>query len=469
MSVRFREYMPYEERERRLQAILNSVSEGIIAIDSEGIVQHMNDMARRMFSCMQTEPVGLSVEALFPEGSPIFETLRSGNPINDNEQHIQTQTKDIHFFISCTPVLGPKDNAIGVVATIKDYRQVEEITSKVNQKRNSITFESIIHQSPTMKKVIETAKIVAHGTSSILLRGESGTGKEMFAKAIHNESHRRNFPFVAVNCGALPDTLLESELFGYEPGAFTGAAKSGRRGIFEQANTGTIFLDEIGEVSRPMQVRLLRVLQEQSIRRVGGDKDIAIDVRIITATNRNLEEMIKQGSFREDLYYRLNVIPLTIPPLCERKEDIQLIAQHLIRKICLKLGKPEKYLTRESIAVLLAQNFPGNIRQLENLLELAVNLEQTNEIHSGHFTGKVSEVPLAASHSDECIVPEIKIPIPVDGKWPPLKDIVHTVEQQIIFHIMKENPSSRKIGNILGVSNTTILKKMKQPTKGDCK
>ena len=320
-----------------------------------------------------------------------------------------------------------------------------------------------------MKKVIETAKIVAHGTSSILLRGESGTGKEMFAKAIHNESHRRNFPFVAVNCGALPDTLLESELFGYEPGAFTGAAKSGRRGIFEQANTGTIFLDEIGEVSRPMQVRLLRVLQEQSIRRVGGDKDIAIDVRIITATNRNLEEMIKQGSFREDLYYRLNVIPLTIPPLCERKEDIQLIAQHLIRKICLKLGKPEKYLTRESIAVLLAQNFPGNIRQLENLLELAVNLEQTNEIHSGHFTGKVSEVPLAASHSDECIVPEIKIPIPVDGKWPPLKDIVHTVEQQIIFHIMKENPSSRKIGNILGVSNTTILKKMKQPTKGDCK
>lgn len=467
LSVRFREYMPHEEKERRLQTILNSVSEGIIAIDNEGMLEHMNDMARRIFACPPVMPDDLHAGSLFPPGSPIFETLKSGRPINNKEQRIRTETDDIHFFISCKPVPGPKGAVIGVVATIKDYRQVEEITSKVNQKRNLVTFESIIHQSQTMQKVIETAKIVSQGTSSILLRGESGTGKEMFAKAIHSESNRRNYPFVAVNCGALPDTLLESELFGYEPGAFTGASRIGKKGIFEQADTGTIFLDEVGEVSRQMQVRLLRVLQEQTLRRVGGDKDIPVDVRIIAATNRNLEEMIKQGSFREDLYYRLNVIPLTIPPLRDRKEDIPLIAQHLIRKICLKLDKSEKYLTKESMSFLLKQAFPGNIRQLENMLELAVNLEQMNEIPPAYFTDKASVSPPSELHGGDSNLSEIKIPIPSDGNWPPLKEIIRGVEKQIISHIMSDNLSSRKIGNILGVSNTTILKKLKQPTTTD--
>ena len=461
LSVGFRDYMPSEEKERRLQIILNSVSEGIIAIDKNGIVLHMNEMARRIFSCSHDEIIDLPAETIFPPKSPLFETLKSGHTFSYKEQRILSDTIDSHFFISCRPVLDPKGMIMGVVATIKDYGQAEEITSQVNRKKDLVTFESICHQSQIMKQVIETAKTVAKGTSSILLRGESGTGKELFARAIHMESNRNKQPFIAINCGALPDTLLESELFGHEPGAFTGASRSGKKGLFEQAHAGTIFLDEIGEISQQMQVRLLRVVQEQTIRRICGEKDIPIDVRIIASTNRNLEDMMRQGLFREDLYYRLNVIPLTIPPLRERKEDIQIITQQLIRKICLKLGKPEKYLTKESIELLLSYDYPGNIRQLENMLELVINLEQTKKIQPNHLIDKLNLQPRSAYEKDNIVASEIKIPIPVDGNWPPLKEIVREVEKKIIFHIMKKTPSSRKIGNILGVSNTTILKKIK--------
>ncbi|MBP1764207.1 MAG: sensor protein [Firmicutes bacterium] len=463
VSVTSRDYMPYEKKERRLQIILNSVSEGVIAIDEDGTVEHINDMACRIFSCSHDEVINRSAEALFPPESPIFTTLKSGHPFSNKEQRICTANKGIHFFISCIPILDFEGTTnFGVVATIKDYQQVEEITLKLTKKKNVVTFENIIQQNSKMKALIETAKVVAKGTSSILIRGDSGTGKELFAKAIHTESNRCSAPFIAINCGALPDTLLESELFGYEPGTFTGATKSGKKGLFEQATTGTIFLDEIGEVSRQMQVSLLRVLQEHTIRKVGGDKDIPVDVRIIAATNRNLEDMMRQGLFREDLYYRLNVIPLNIPPLRERKEDIQLIAQHLIRKLCLKLGKPEKYLTKESITFLLAFDYPGNVRQLENMLELAVNLEQTEKIQLNHFTDNLNLQPGTALINNNSVISDIKIPAPVNDNWPPLKEIIREVEKQIIVKVMQKNSSSRKAGNVLGVSNTTILKKIKK-------
>ncbi len=458
VAVRFRDYMPYEEKERQLQTILNSVSEGIIALDAEGNVQHMNDTACRMFACSHDAIIGKSAALVFPPHAAILESLKAGLPFSNKEQRIRLGGKEMHFFISCTPVLNPKNAVIGVVASIKDYQQAEEITSKMNQQWSNVSFEAIVHQSAIMKQIIGIARIVAQGTSTILLRGESGTGKELFAKAIHFESKRCSAPFLAINCGALPDTLLESELFGYEPGSFTGALRSGKKGLFEQADNGTLFLDEIGEISPQMQVRLLRVLQEQTIRRIGGERDIPVNVRIIAATNRNLEGLIKQGLFREDLYYRLNVIPLTIPPLRERREDIPLIAQHLIRKICLKLGKPEKYLTNESLAFLLAQDYPGNIRQLENVLELAVNLEQTQALHLTYFANLAAHPP-AASRADAS---EIRIPLPADGNWPPLKEIMRQVEKQILARIMADAPSSRKAGNRLGVSNTTILKKRKK-------
>jgi transcriptional regulator of aroF, aroG, tyrA and aromatic amino acid transport len=461
LSVKFRDYMPYEAREQQLQTILNAVNEGVVAIDKDGILLHANDKACSLFHCDKQDLIGMHAGILFSKTSPLFEALQTGRLLKIKEQKLIRQHNVIHFFMTCTPVIDIKGHILGVVATINDYRQVEEIMSKINRKWDRITFDHIVHQSSKMRQIIETAKVVAKGNSSILLRGESGTGKELFAKAIHAQSNRTKQPFIAINCAALPDTLLESELFGYEEGAFTGASKGGKKGVFEQAASGTLFLDEIGEISPQMQVRLLRVLQEHAIRRVGGYKELPIDVRIIAATNRNLEEMMKQGLFREDLYYRLNVIPLNIPPLRERKEDIPLIAQHLIQKICFQLNKPAKHVTKESLELLMSQNWPGNVRQLANTLEMIINLTDSEEIRAHHFQDWANLQPPNIVCTETNILPcEIRIPLPTDGKWPPLKTMIREIEKEIVNRVLSANPSSRKAGKILGVSNTTILNKI---------
>ncbi|WP_407313439.1 sigma 54-interacting transcriptional regulator [Desulfosporosinus sp. SB140] len=336
--------------------------------------------------------------------------------------------------------------------------KLREIISNVDRKRK-MAFEEIVYQSAKMRHAVETAKMVAKGTSTVLLRGESGTGKELFARAIHMESLRAQAPFIPINCVALPDSLLESELFGYEEGSFTGAVRGGKKGLFEQADHGTLFLDEIGEISARVQVRLLRVLQENTIRRVGGTKEIPVDVRIIAATHRNLEEMIKKGEFREDLYYRVNVIPIRIPPLRERCEDIPLIAQFLIRKISEKLGKPETHLTKESIDLLMEQAWPGNVRQLENTLERLINVMDSAEIKPQLFYEWTDLVPTYQTAMNE--EGNFQIRIPVGKGWPPLKTIVSEVEKQVLMRVLETNTSSRKAGRILGVSNTTILNKCK--------
>ncbi|AET68100.1 PAS domain S-box [Desulfosporosinus orientis DSM 765] len=459
ISVGLRDHMPYEDREQELKTILNSVSEGIIAVNKEGKITHINEVASRIFHTTWEEALGLDAEMIFEANPPILETLRTGASYSLKERKIRKGNKTIHFLTSGVPILNDKGHIIGGVMTIKDYRQIEEILSKVERKPFAITFDFIVYQSHRMKQLVETAKTVAKGNSTILLRGESGTGKEMFAKAIHMESPRSQSPFIPINCAALPDTLLESELFGYEEGAFTGAAKGGKKGLFEQASGGTLFLDEIGEISPHVQVRLLRVLQEGMIRRVGGAKEIPVDVRIIAATHRNLEEMIGSGQFREDLYYRLNVIPLKIPALRERAEDIPLIAHALIRKIAKKLGKSEIHLTKESMDLLITQPWPGNVRQLENTLERILNIIDNAEIKPQLFyewTDLTPKKPLSEPEDDDTL-----IKIPVYEEWPTLKEIVAEVERQVLLKVLETHHSSRKAGKVLGVSNTTILNKMK--------
>lgn len=459
LSVGLSDHMPYEAREHELNTILNSVSEGIVAVNKDGKITHINEVASRIFLTSQKEALGLDAEVLFGANPPILETLKTGLSYSLKERKIHKRNKVIHFLTSGVPILNDKGHIIGGVMTIKDFQQVEELLSKVDRNPQTITFNQIVYHSSRMRQLVETAKIVARGNSTILLRGESGTGKEMFAKAIHMESPRSQSPFIPINCGALPDTLLESELFGYEEGAFTGAAKGGKKGLFEQAHGGTLFLDEIGEISPQVQVRLLRVLQEGSIRRVGGTKEISVDVRIIAATHRNLEAMITSGQFREDLYYRLNVIPLKIPALRERAEDIPLIAQTLIRKIANRLGKSEVYLTKESMDLLMTQPWPGNVRQLENTLERIINVTDSTEIEPNLFyewTDLAPKKPLVEPEEDSAL-----IKIPVYDEWPTLKEIVAEVERQVLLKVLETNPSSRKAGKVLGVSNTTILNKMK--------
>lgn len=460
-AVTFRNQMPYQEKEHELRTILDSVSEGVLAIDKDGKISHINEVACNIFNCLPEEVKGLGVEKVLGENTPVLETLRLGNPCRLKERKIRKDGKTIQFLTSSVPVKNDQGRIIGAVSTIQDFYQVEKVILQADKRRQLITFDDIVHQSRQMTQLITAARTVAKSASTVLLRGESGTGKELFATAIHTNSLRCRNQFIAINCTALTDTLLESELFGYEEGAFTGAAKGGKQGLFEQANRGTLFLDEVGDISPRLQVQLLRVLQEGTIRRVGGSKEIAVDVRIIAATHRNLEEMISSGQFREDLYYRLNVIPLRILPLRERKEDIPLLAQHLIRKICKKLNKPEVYLSKESLELFMVQDWPGNVRQLENTLERLINLTDAAEIQPEHIFAWTDITNVNNSIKTTLGKQQaFQVEIPLEGEWPQLKDIVASVEKEVISQVLKKYPSSRQAGQVLGVSNTTILNKI---------
>ena len=282
-----------------------------------------------------------------------------------------------------------------------------------------------------------------------LLRGESGTGKELFAKAIQSLSSRKNSQFITINCAALPDNLIESELFGYEKGSFTGAMNSGKEGLFKEANGGTLFLDEIGELSIALQAKLLRVLQEGVIRKIGSTKEEIVNVRIIAATNRNLEEMIKQKKFREDLYYRLNVIPIIVPPLRERLTDISSLVNLFIRKFNKKFNKDIKGAELSFMNELLQYNWPGNIRELQNVIERAMNLCDGEFISSQNIIRDIGGVSTEKNKIDLDANKVLK-----------LKEVVEICEKQAIVMALSKNKSLRKTAKELGVSHTTIINKI---------
>lgn len=308
------------------------------------------------------------------------------------------------------------------------------------------SWDNIIGRSSKMAQAKEFGKKASKTGSTVLITGESGTGKELFAHAIHNESRRSHHPFVKVNCGAIPHDLLESELFGYEEGAFTGAKKGGKIGKFQLAHEGSIFLDEIGDMPMKMQVKLLRVLQEKEIERVGGTNPIRIDVRIIAATNKNLGQLVEKGEFREDLYYRLNVMTLEVPPLRDRLEDIEALTTSLIEKLSNKLGLYVNYISREALAILKGYSWPGNVRELENVLERAMNLVEDEEIQALHLPHYL--------HRREATV--IK-----SGPVQRLSDIVEEVEREAILKSLKQNKGNKlKTAEQLGISRSSLYDKM---------
>ena len=277
-------------------------------------------------------------------------------------------------------VISERDNAIRQLEKAAEQLLEEEVLRKA--------FPRFVGHSKEIEYVKKMALKTSKTNSNVLILGESGTGKTILAKAIHENSKLKERPFIHVNCGAIPDNLLESELFGYEKGAFTGARNEGKKGFFEIADGGTIFLDEIGDISQNLQVKLLQIIQEKSFYRVGGTNKITVNIRIIAATNKNLEEEIIKGNFREDLYYRINVFPIWIPPLRERKEDINLLVELLLPRICKEIGCENKRISSEAMNLILKYSWPGNIRELENILERAVNLAEGNNIISSHIALK---------------------------------------------------------------------------------
>ncbi len=355
-----------EYKSIELRTIIDSVDEGIIAIDDNRKILYINNWAKKIFN-ITSNIVGADLDELFPRNS-VTKVLVTNEEIKDQEEVLEINGRNIRFLLSAKPIIFNQKRA-GVIATFKDFKDLHRSVFKISEHSETFSFDKILGNSSSFRAVKEQAQQVASQNFPVLLLGESGTGKELFARAIHHESPRKNEIFLPINCAAIPDGLIESELFGYEKGAFTGANPKGKIGKFEMADKGTIFLDEIGDLPLHMQVKLLRVLQEKEIFRIGGLSPIKIDVRIIAATNRDLWDMVKRGDFREDLFYRLNVVPIKIPPLRKRCEDIVLLAEIFFKRYTKIYKKRLRGISKKAKEVLLSYSYPGNVRELENLIE----------------------------------------------------------------------------------------------------
>ncbi len=375
-----------KEVKTMLEAIIQSSDEAISVVDENGSGLMVNPAYTRITGLPEKDIVGKPATVDISEGESMhMKVLRTRRPVRGVRMKVGPARKDVLVNVAPVIVDGKLKGSVGV---LHDVSEIKSLTSELKRARQIIrsleakyTFDDIIGDSPEMTLALEQAKVGARTPASVLLRGESGTGKELFAHAIHNESGRRHNKFIRVNCAAIAESLLESELFGYEDGAFSGARRGGKKGLFEEADNGSIFLDEIGELTLPMQAKLLRVLQENEMIRVGGTKPVHIDVRVIAATNINLEKAIMNKNFREDLYYRLNRLPIYIPPLRERIEDIPLLTAHLIQKLNEDYGRNVTSLNGEAYQCLMDYPWPGNVRELENIIGRAmIYMEHTDEI-----------------------------------------------------------------------------------------
>lgn len=442
-----------------LEAIIQSSDEAISVVDEQGKGILINRAYTKMTGLTDKEVVGKPAGADISEGESMhLKVLETRRPVRGVRMKVGPNKKDVIVNVAPVIVDGILKGSVGV---IHDVSEIQSLTNELNKARQLIrtleakyTFEDIIGESEQMLVALEQAKLGAKTPATILLRGESGTGKELFAHAIHNESDRKYNRFVRVNCAALSETLLESELFGYEEGAFSGARRGGKKGLFEEANQGSIFLDEIGEMTPSTQAKLLRVMQEKEIVRVGGTKAIPVDVRVITATNVNIEKAMAEGKFREDLYYRMNRYPISIPPLRQRLEDIDSLSKRLIQKINLDYGRNVSGLTEQALNRLRSYKWPGNVRELENVLGRAMIFLNPQEewIDEGHISFMESE-DQEEKEQQELTVSQF------EGET--LSDAVEAFEAQLIKQTLEKHQFNRtKTAKTLGISIRNLYYKM---------
>lgn len=353
-----------------MESVIDNVDKGIMIVDIEGKITNINKVASRLLNKDKEDLINEEIDHIISDLGNILEQLQGDENIITKEvkfKHTSRHKTKLTF-----KGIRYKGKVIGIVVTMSKEREQDDIKDITGA---FFTFNDIIGDSAAITNVITNSKIISNSPSTVLIEGESGTGKEVLAQSMHNYSLRRKNKFVAINCGAIPANIIESELFGYEDGTFTGGKKGGKPGKFEIANGGTLFLDEIGEMPLDMQVNLLRVLQEGRVTRLGGSDEIPIDIRVIAATNKNLKKEVKKGTFREDLYYRLCVIPIKLPPLRERKGDVEKLIEYFLRIKSFKLNKEVPEINSDLYNRLLSYGWPGNIRQLENYIENIVNLD----------------------------------------------------------------------------------------------
>lgn len=435
----------------QLQAIVDSIYEGILAVDNNGIITHVNRAAEKMLGVDQKGLLGQNIRLVLPIKT-LLEALENQRGFTSREVAVDGPSGKVRLICTARPILDREGKMAGLVASFRDFKETQRLAYRIMAGEKEVTFDDIVGASPALQKVKREAQKIAISDSTVLILGESGTGKELFARAIHAASPRRNRPFVAINCGAIPENLLESELFGYEEGAFSGARRGGKPGKFELADGGTIFLDEIGNMSLYLQAKLLRVLQERTIDRVGGTTPIRVDVRVIAATNSDLEDMVKKGQFRADLYYRLSVIPLVIPPLRERREDIPLLLEHYLNRFNALLGKNITGFSKEALELCQNYDWPGNVRELANAVEYAVNLEEGSVITVAslpeRIQGSKEKTSVFAQHDNDRLC-----------------SLVELEKEAIVRALRKFGWSEEgkyQAAKALGISRATLYRKLKK-------
>lgn len=455
-------FLEYGELIAYIETILNTLEDSCTVIDKNSNVVYWTKGAEKIFSIDQKEIIGQPITNYFTrENLEILNTLKTGESVHRHQHHARD---DLAVLINSNPIIY-EDKIIGAVVSETDitnlirlnnelYKTSEilfELEEKVRQSSSSTdTFSYIKGNSTPLQNTINIAKKTATTDAPVLIFGESGVGKELFAKAVHHLRETESSPFIAINCGAITSSLFESEIFGYEKGAFSGADAKGKKGKAELAQGGTLFLDEIGEMPLEMQVKFLRLLQEKKFFPVGGTKEIEIDFRVIAATNKELKEQVNKGEFREDLYYRLNVVHLTVPPIRERPQDIIELTHYFLYEMSIKYNRPIHGISQDVMYTLLNHSWPGNIRELKNVIERMVVLSEKGEI-------KVDDLPS-----------ELKPSSNLKGDKQPnqsialsLNDQLQRHEKQIIFKELKKNQGNKlKCAKNLGITRATLYNKM---------
>lgn len=432
--------------------ILDILYDGVVVVDQDGKVIYVNPANERITGIPPEQALGRYVTDVVPDSS-LLEVLRTG----EAQVGVRTKVGDKEIISNIVPIK-KGGRILGGVSVFRDITEMINLSRELEKAQEMIRHLAVelkvtrgedkgivIGKNPQVQRLFQLALKAAAVSSNVLIRGESGTGKEVLARFIHDHSPRRHKPFIAVNCAAIPENLLESELFGYEEGAFTGARKGGKPGLFEVAGGGTIFLDEIGDMGLKLQARLLRVLQDREVKRLGGTETRRVDTRIIAATNQNLEDLLEKGQFRQDLYYRLNVISFHLPPLRERKEDIPALIGSFLRKLKERVGKEVKFIRPEALQLLLAYDYPGNIRELENIIEQAVVMSDSPTIG-------VEQLPpfLTRKGGEEefCLT------------FPRGFPLLEEVEREVLKKALASFREKTAVARALGISRATLYRKL---------
>jgi PAS domain S-box-containing protein len=430
-------------------AILESISDGVFTVDRDWRITSFNRAAEAVTGVSRAEALGRPCAEVFKASMceaecALRKTLSTGKPIvNRSAFIVNAAGRRIPISVSTAMLKDAAGRVVGGAETFRDLSLVEELRKELSGR---FEIGDLVSRSPSMRRLFDILPQLAASESTVLIQGETGTGKELAARAIHGLSARGKGPFVAINCGALPDTLLESELFGYKAGAFTGANRD-KPGLLARAEGGTLFLDEIGEISPALQVRLLRVLQDRTYEPLGGSVTLKADVRVIAATHRDLDDLVEKGAFRQDLFYRINVVRVDIPPLRRRKEDIPLLVDHFIERFNRLQGRAVPGVAPEVMSVLLAHNYPGNVRELENLVEHAFVLCGNGRIEPRHLPAEFTGAPGAGGPAPRAVT---------------LDEGLRAAEARLILEALHRNRNNRlAAARELGLHKSSLFRKIK--------